>query len=186
MPDGDVLVFAGDMMNSGYHVSELNSFVDWFKALPHKHKVVIAGNHDRILETYGADKFEFKGCHYLIDSGCVIDGYEFWGSPYTPEFCNWAFNVPRGQLYKHWDLIPNSTDVLLTHGPPYGILDGPRLGCQELPVRLEETSIIRHIFGHIHGGYGKMINGGMGIDHYNVSICDEQYRPIHPCTIIDV
>jgi Icc-related predicted phosphoesterase len=181
VPDGDVLVFAGDMMNSGRHVYELNSFVDWFRALPHKHKVVIAGNHDRLLETYGTDKFE--GCHYLCDSGCVINNYEFWGSPYTPEFCNWAFAYERGQGYKHWDLIPITTDVLITHGPPYGILDGPRLGCPELEAVLGENGACWHIFGHIHSGFGQM---NIGIYHYNVSICDEQYRPVNPCTIIDL
>lgn len=192
VPAGDVLVFAGDMMNTGYHVYELNDFVDWFLSQPHKHKTLIGGNHDRLLEKQPELAAKFEGCHYLLDSGCEIDGLKFWGSPYTPEFCNWAFNVPRGQLYRHWDLIPRDTHVLVTHGPPYGILDGPYrvlkgrdfenvyLGCHELKGRVQVVNPRAHIFGHIHGTYGRIP------PYYNVSVVNDQYRLVNPCTVIDL
>jgi len=61
-----------------------------------------------------------RNCTYLEDSGTVINGIRIWGSPWQPWFCDWAFNVERGELMKYWKLIPTDTDVLMTHGPPIG------------------------------------------------------------------
>lgn len=199
VPPGDVLIHAGDFMNTGRHPWELNSFADWLRSQPHPKKIVIAGNHDVLAQknrllvesTLGAD------VTYLQDSGCEYRGIKFWGSPYTPEFCDWAFNVPRHLLYKHWDLIPDDTNVLITHGGPWGILDGPythvtptetvlanHLGCTALAYVCERMHLNAHIFGHLHAFYGKDFDPVTQTSYYNVSICNEQYKAVNPCTTI--
>ena len=203
IPDGDVLVFAGDFMTSGYKHQEVKDFGKWFSNQPHRYKILVSGNHDRMVESfpqYCLEKFS-KNVIYLQDSGCEINGWNFWGSPFQPEFNNWAFNVPRGTLIrKHWDLIPNDTDILITHGPPYGVLDQintPRskyfteghLGCEELSKVVNNISPIVHIFGHIHGGYGQLITC-YGEDNYsafyNASICNEEYKPVNKPHVIEL
>ena len=88
----------------------------------------------------------------------TIDNITFWGSPYTPEFLNWAFMYPRGTSSKlYWNLIADNLDVLVTHGPPFGILDETapgkeHLGCEELLNAVKEKEPRVHLFGHIHGG----------------------------------
>src|SRR5205085_2391850 len=120
VPEGDVFVHAGDLCRAG-RLSELAGVAEWMRALPHKHKVVIAGNHDWCFVREPAAALELLGptVLYLQDSGTVIDGVRFWGSPWQPAFNNWAFNLPRGSaLAEKWALIPEGTDVLITHGPP--------------------------------------------------------------------
>lgn len=227
VPDGDVLVFGGDLMSSGYKHSEIKDFAEWFMALPHPYKILVAGNHDRMFESnpdYCLSKFlvrdsnpPSKEFHYLKDSGCTIDGVKFYGSPVQPWFCDWAFNVHRGpSIQAYWDLIPDDTDVLVTHGPPYGEGDqsypepvqyqnsrilrtaSEHLGCEELLRAVLRVKPKVHIFGHIHGGYGQtgMTNyeaDRLMLPHpiietkfYNVSICDEQYNPVNPATVIEM
>lgn len=199
VPVGDVLIHAGDWMNSGTRQEELTSFSDWFRSQPHQKKIVIAGNHDLMVEknrllverTFGPD------VTYLQDSGCEYLGIKFWGSPYTPEFYNWAFNVPRHKLQQHWDLIPEDTNVLITHGPPWGYLDGPyhkhtpqeteladHLGCVYLAYKVERMHLDAHIFGHLHNFHGKDFDPVNRTSYYNVAICNEQYKAVNPCTII--
>lgn len=197
VPDGDVLIYAGDFMGSGYRGVELESFANWFNALPHKKKILVAGNHDRLLEKLPHMIDRFKGVDYLWNTGLTYEGVTFWGSPCTPEFNNWAFNVPRGEeIRRIWDGIPEDTEVLITHGPPHGILDGPYpvigtgryeyLGCEELRKVVNIIKPAIHIFGHLHAHYGSatMLSTGP-TEYYNVSICNEAYRVQNPCTVID-
>ena len=135
---------------------------------------------------------EYPDIIYLQDQSVMIEDVKFYGSPYQPEFYNWAFNLPRGEKLKQkWGLIPKDTDVLITHGPPYGIGDfvpyrgGEFVGCKDL----EETIITlpnlkAHIFGHIHCGYGH-INKNF-IQYVNASICDESYNPIQKPILITI
>jgi Icc-related predicted phosphoesterase len=201
VPDADVVIFAGDFMTSGYRHSEVKDFGEWFSSLPHKHKILVVGNHDRMFESdaaYCLSKFS-SDIIYLEDSEIVINGVKFWGSPYQPWFYNWAFNVHRGDPIKeHWDTISADTDVLITHGPPWGILDMmdpngswkgyEHLGCEELWKTIHDRLSAKvHIFGHIHGGYGHDSKSySKMIDFYNVAICDEQYRPVNKPFIIEV
>jgi Icc-related predicted phosphoesterase len=196
VPDGDVLIFAGDFMTCGRRMNEVISFGKWFREQPHKHKILVAGNHDRLMESNFLQCTPyFEGVNYLRDNYVVIDGVKFWGSPYQPWFYDWAFNVHRGApIKKHWDLIPNGTDVLITHGPPMGILDQAipdemrstwngdfivpateHVGCEELKIAVDRAHPKFHFFGHIHGSYGTAYYDGM--EFHNVSICDEQYNP---------
>ena len=185
VPDGDVLIHAGDFSNRGT-LAEVHSFADFLQSLPHKHKIVVAGNHDRAFEEQGmsARKILQPVATYLEDSGTEIEGIKIWGSPWTPEYNHWAFNLPRGKpLQEKWDLIPSDTNILITHGPALGLLDvaaDQHLGCAHLKHRLRELKHLRHhIFGHIHDGYGLM-RFPNAIPHgfaHNVSICTERYRP---------
>ncbi len=188
VPDGDVLVHAGDATGMGTQ-AEVEKFCNWYGDLPHKYKIFVAGNHDWLFETdpqLAQAILSLHGIRYLQDSGTVIDGVRFYGAPWQPEFCNWAFNLPRGQvLADRWALIPDDTQVLITHGPPAGRLDqvrgGPKLGCFDLRQRVEDLKDLRyHVFGHIHDSYG--VSGKF----VNAAICNERYVPINMPHVLDV
>jgi Icc-related predicted phosphoesterase len=118
--------------------------------------------------------------HYLQDQSVIIEGLKFYGSPWQPTFHNWAFNKDRGEKIKtEWDKIPSDTDVLITHGPPFGILDktvdNEKVGCEELLLAVNRIKPKIHIFGHIHENYGEIkLNGTHFI---NPSSCDYNYIP---------
>ena len=179
LPDGDVLVHAGDFMNSGYDPEDIRSFNRWLGAQSFKHCVVCAGNHDRYFQNFPQEaRSLLTNAIYLENAGVTIDDVTFWGSPYTPEFLNWAFMYPRGSAAKrYWDQIPYGLDVLITHGPPLWILDqvapgAPHLGCAE------EKKPKVHLFGHIHGGAGTFENGATRF--VNAAYLNEQYKPLKP------
>ena len=162
VPEGDCFVFCGDMSYRG-ELSEIEGFSLFLQRLPHRYKIVIAGNHDFSFEDERKNQAEelikLSGAEYLNDSGMQIDEIKIWGSPIQPYFYDWAFNRERGEeIKKHWDLIPKDTDVLITHGPPKGILDktkrGEEVGCEELLKKVLEVKPKIHAFGHIHEGYG--------------------------------
>lgn len=177
---GDVLVHAGDITSMGYDY-EIKLFLDWFSNTDFTHKIFIAGNHDFGFEDMRdiAPEYKEKGVHYLFDSEVIIDGVKFYGSPWQPEFYNWAFNLPRGEkLAEKWAKIPGNTDILITHGPAHGILDavpmGGHVGCEELSQRIFEVKPKIHVCGHIHGSYGqKRI---YDIEFLNASVLNERYN----------
>ena len=177
---GDIIIHAGDISNRG-SVEEINDFLNWFKSLNFDYKVFIAGNHDFHLEQiheYELEKLIPEDVIYLNDSGTKINDLKIWGSPIQPWFHNWAFNRKRGpQIKKHWDLIPNDTDILVTNGPPLDILDktinGENVGCVDLLNKIRVVKPIIHVFGHIHEDYGiKIINGTQFL---NASVMNEKY-----------
>jgi len=177
---GDIVVHAGDISSMGKD-HEIQNFLNWFARTDFKHKIFIAGNHDFGFENGFEIDQEFKdmGVIYLQDSEVTIDGIKFYGSPWQPEFYNWAFNLPRGEkLAEKWSKIPTDTDILITHGPVYGILDyapmGGRVGCEELYKRVFEVKPKIHVCGHIHDSYGqKSIDG---VEFLNASVLNERYE----------
>ena len=179
--DGDILVHAGDMSTQGF-THEIEEFLKWFSDTPFEHKIFIAGNHDFYFEKYNTidQKYIEKGVHYLFDNQVVIDGITFYGSPWQPEFYNWAFNLPKNGigLQEKWNLIPKNVDVLITHGPAFGILDyapmGGHVGCELLLNKIYEVNPKIHVCGHIHEGYGqKTING---VEFINASVLNGRYQ----------
>jgi len=178
-PDGDILMFAGDLCAYG-HNKEVKGFGTWLGALSHKHKIVIAGNHDWPFQNNRGEALSRlpEDCIYLHDSSVEIDGIKIYGSPWQPEFCDWAFNLKRGkELKEKWDKIPNDTDILVTHGPPAGIKDGVHgipVGCADLYDAVQRVKPRYHIFGHIHAGYGAVKRNDTV--YMNVSICDDYNR----------
>lgn len=193
VPNGDVLIFAGDMCGRGGGKSA-RKFITWFADKPHKHKVIVAGNHDRCFDSQERSLLKLfaieRNVTYLEHEATSINGVIFFGSPYQPEFCDWAFNMPRGpKLAKLWSQIPNDTEVLITHSPPYGILDevmrGGNVGCQDLSERIKSLSKLKaHIFGHIHYAYGMKIQNN--VIYVNASICNEDYEPINKPILLDI
>jgi Icc-related predicted phosphoesterase len=193
LPEGDVLIHAGDHSYRGT-VKEMSKAL---KLLAEKGKnfkkiVLIVGNHDWLAEKEPLimkQLCEDNGLIYLMDSSVVIDGKLFYGSPFQPEFCSWAFNLPRGEkLAAKWAQIPDNTDVLITHGPPRQILDlcpdGFRAGCDDLFKRIMEVRPKYHFFGHIHHSYG--ILHFDGITFVNASTCNEQYMPINAPIVLEL
>lgn len=163
----DILVHAGDITLFG-KLKELAKACEWIAGLPFKEKVIIAGNHDFCVQRdpEGSQRvFQTHGLTYLQDESITIEGLKFYGSPWTPVFNNYAFNAQRGEpLREIWSYIPDDTDILVTHGPPFGILDlaGPQrlVGCDDLLDRVQQLHLKAHIFGHIHYSYGLRVRGG--------------------------
>lgn len=161
IPDGDILIHAGDMTCVG-GIDEIKEFNEWLGTLPHRHKIVIAGNHDLYFESapFLANSLVTNAI-YLNDSGIEIEGLKIWGSPISPNFQDWAFNRERGEsIRKHWEMIPEDTDILITHCPPFGILDfndkEKHEGCQDLLEIIQQKIKPRlHIFGHLHDAHGQ-------------------------------
>lgn len=180
VPEGDLLIHAGDFSSRG-RLPEVVEFLHWFAALPHPHKVLIAGNHDFLAEQNpGLFKSLIpEGIHYLNDSACTIEGIQIWGSPVQPWFHNWAFNRQRGsEIRRHWDMIPEGTDILIVHGPPFGIGDltvsGEQVGCKDLLERILAIRPKLCVFGHIHEAHGAWLQEGTLFA--NVSVLDFNYK----------
>lgn len=229
IPDGDILIHAGDFTSIGTQ-TEIINFCQFFESLPHKKKIFIAGNHDVSIHSdyyvaTGAIRFHRKlkykegfdplihskecrtliqsispNIFYLEDNSLSLsfpkseEGAEFilniFGSPWQPEFCDWAFNLPIGaDLKAKWDLIPTETDLLITHGPPFGVLDlcdsGDRAGCPDLLNTVKERVKPRlHVFGHIHETYGTFSDGHTLF--VNASTCNLQYRPNNAPIVVNL
>jgi Icc-related predicted phosphoesterase len=189
IPEGDILLHAGDLTLRG-NLEDLASVNDFFESLPHPHKIFIPGNHDWCFEREEKEARNLMtSATCLIDEGIEIDGVKIWGSPWQPEFHAWAFNLPRGRKLKEaWDKIPDDSDIVITHGPPRGILDlcsdGAREGCDDLRDRIAQIQPKLHLFGHIHEGYGLEIHDET--THINASICDLGYRPINAPVVFEI
>jgi Icc-related predicted phosphoesterase len=186
---GDILVHAGDSTSMG-HKYEINEFLKWFSNTEFEHKIFIAGNHDFGFEKETDIDQQFKdlGVTYLFDNDITIDGIKFYGSPWQPEFYNWAFNLPRGEeLAAKWEKIPDDVDILITHGPAYGILDyapiGGHVGCDELYRKIVEVKPKIHVCGHIHDSYGQKTMGG--IEFLNASVLDDRYDLAHKPIVVE-
>lgn len=200
LPPGDVLVLAGDILSNSrgdpdedavVQRSHLLRLDDHVAKLGYARVVAIAGNHDWVFEKIPAVAHELRAITFLHDSGATIDGVRFWGSPWTPEFFDWAFMLPRAsdELAAKWARIPDGTDVLVTHGPPFGILDRPygrggNAGCELLLERVLAVRPRVHLFGHIHGSYGVVEQGSTRFA--NVALCDEYYDPVQRPVVIDL
>jgi len=197
--DVDMIIFAGDA--GSYRDPEMNrngilDFIDWYASLKIKYKIWVAGNHDTSIERGLVDAKALskeKGLIYLEHEACEVEGIKIFGSPYTPEFgYGWAYNVPRGELYSYWNEIPLGTDILITHGPPYGIGDfvpyngGEFVGCHELldVIITKLTSLKYSISGHIHYSYGVVIKNN--VTFVNASVVNEGYRVVNKPIIIEI
>lgn len=189
LPDGDVLIHAGDLSMSG-SVLEVQEQLSSLNQHPHKHKILVPGNHDFAFQDY-PEQLDVGQVVVLKNTGLTIDGLSFWGSPWQPEFFNWAFNLPRGEsLRKVWAQMPDKLDVLITHSPPHGVGDwvdyggAGHVGCVDMAARVLEVKPKLHVFGHVHAGYG--IYERHGIVYVNASICNEKYRAVNKPVIIDL
>lgn len=194
IPDGDMLIHCGDYSPQGT-ATDLFFFNKWLGTLPHKYKLVVSGNHDLYAENnYSLVKILFTNAIYLENESIEIEGYTFWGSPITPTFNDWAFMRDRGnEIAKVWEQIPENIDVLITHGPPLGILDqvdannvykSQHLGCYDLFYHTKRVKPKIHCYGHIHGGYGVMELDGTKF--INCASMDEQYDLVHNPIVAEI
>lgn len=181
---GDLLIVAGDLTAKNSE-DEYWDFATWLAVQSYKKIVVIAGNHDEFIEKNPGRFQKIEGdVEYLCDSGTEFEGLKIWGSPWTHSFPGMnphcmAFTKPPGQLKDHWDMIPDDTDILITHGPPYGILDqnkyGQLCGCQDLRnqvLGLERLKL--HVFGHIHEGHRRAFT--VNSSFVNASLMNGDYE----------
>lgn len=192
IPEGDILIHSGDILGQGT-LDNLEDFNAWLRTLPHKHKVIIAGNHDWCFQDFPEESREMlTNGVYLEDESAIVEGIKIYGSPWQPRFFDWAFNLNRGPAIREkWDLIPDDTEILLTHGPAWSILDQTtseyairNVGCQDLFDALERVKPKLHVFGHIHEGYGHQV-----VDNtlcVNASVNTKRYRPNNPPIVINV
>lgn len=189
LPEGDLLIHAGDFCSGG-RLAEIAEFDAWLGMQPHRHKVVIAGNHDLLFERDpAAARALLQHATYLEDGGVTLEGLCLWGSPWQPRFMNWAFNLDRGApLRAKWAAIPDALDVLITHGPPHGVLDrtwdGRSVGCEELAPIVAQRRPRLHVFGHIHEAHGRVERDGT--TYVNAAICDGHDRPTWPPVVVDL
>ena len=202
---GDLLIIAGDLTahdtdREHWDFAEKLGYQQMFEERYDK-IIYIAGNHDGYLDPATGRRGIIRTCkwwdvEYLCDSGTEYRGKKIWGSPWTPVFYDWHFMKKRGKdIKKMWDMIPEDTEILITHGPPFGIQDqvenihkdnvGNFAGCEELSntIRDRLKNLKLHVFGHIHGCYGKAnVNG---VTYVNASIMNEYYQPVNdPIRII--
>ena len=192
IPECDILIHAGDATGRGT-LQEVSSFLYWLSQQPAKHKVAIPGNHDWLFDR---DPFmarnllsQYSDIIMLNDELKEVMGLKIYGSPVTPRFFDWAFNADEDDLYETWSKIPDGIDILVTHGPPHGVLDltdeGKSIGCpilaNEIMYRIKPKY---HIFGHCHEGYGRQKIEG--ITYINASTCDRKYQPANPPIILDI
>jgi len=187
----DVLIIAGDVCPVTNHAVSYQLrwldqvFSPWLASIDAENIVGIAGNHDFVFEEYRGDKIGIPWI-YLNQTGTTIGGLKIYGHPYTPAFCNWAFM--DGDLDAISRAIPIDTNILVTHGPPLGLMDkahGENVGCKHLKDRLDKIpqSPLLHVFGHIHEGYG--IKEGKCIS-VNASVKDGTYRLVNDPIVVNL
>mmetsp|Transcript_23094 Transcript_23094/g.46857 ORF Transcript_23094/g.46857 Transcript_23094/m.46857 type:complete len:328 (-) Transcript_23094:207-1190(-) len=207
VPSGDILIHGGDFTNTGepQQVEDLSKFFKEQSSF--EHIVCVAGNHDltfqpdfyaRVCRRFHGlwpldcdrARSALSGCTYLEDSNCTALGVEIYGSPWQPWFGDWAFNLSRGaEIRSVWEKIPNSTDVLITHGPPLGRGDlcvhGGRAGCYDLLQEVQNRIKPRlHVFGHIHEGHGTSFDGTtLFVNASNMAV---GYGSHNPCIVVDL
>lgn len=199
----NILIHAGDFTNVGKE-HDVKEFIYWLQNLQgFSNKIFIAGNHDISFESKPNWLYQYINdenlsqcdCVYLEDSEFIIKTPEFsqpikfYGSPWQPRFFDWAFNVDRDKIHTHWEKIPENLQILITHGPPLGILDkvigrNDSLGCESLIEHINRTKPILHIFGHIHSSHNVIEKNNTTF--INASICTEEYKPIYKPIIIDL
>lgn len=188
IPECDILIHAGDESFKGRH-DEITDFAAWFDRQPAKHLVWIPGNHSLGFSHHYPQSEQWVKAlsprtNILLNSDITVEGVKIWGSPVTPWFHDWAYNVNRGpDIQKYWDMIPSDTSIVVTHGPPHGIMDlvspgsmrEQRVGCEDLMRTILKIKPKFHVFGHIHEGYGTQFF--MDTTFVNAAIMDENYEP---------
>jgi Icc-related predicted phosphoesterase len=211
MPEGNVLIHAGDLTMNG-DPDDIAAAFAWLSKQPHERIIAIPGNHDfgfqRMPHLAEALRSEFPRVELLIDQETTVEGVRVYGSPWQPWFHDWAYNFQTGrdgeeQAEETWSKIPNDTGILVTHGPVREILDrtlgaaqkrtrglnslvahGEHVGCPALRQRISQLHNLRlHVCGHIHESYGA--------DKHNKTLfvnacsCDAQYSPTQPPIVVD-
>jgi Icc-related predicted phosphoesterase len=195
----DILIHAGDYTGNDIGRAELRRFLQWIKRQPAKHIAFIAGNHDGAFDKWYDRAVDMvsevaPNVTYLQDSGCEFMGLKLWGTPWTPRFMDWHFNADPGEdILNHYRKIPSNTDILISHGPPFGWLDKSNnrnnetgrkfddcLGSRDLRDEIYRVMPMLSVFGHIHGSHGMSCmvhDDGYKTIVVNATQVDEDYIP---------
>lgn len=213
IPKCDVLVIAGDVCPVYDHERHFQRawlrgpFTDWLLELAEYgiDIVGVGGNHDFVLgDPGGYELGRSLPWNYLDNESTEIHGLKIWGSPYSNRFGRWAFMEEEETLAELWDDIPEGLDILITHGPPYGVGDyvnndwgdaarDKHVGSKSLTEVVRETKPRVHVFGHIHEGYGTyapvyVSEAGIEIstESINASFVTEHYVPGNPIRVLEL
>lgn len=191
LPEGDILIHSGDMLNHGV-IDELVDFNAWLGKQNFRYKICVAGNHDRVFQhNPELARKVLSNAIYLQDELVVVEGLRIYGTPWTPTFGYWSFMASEADLKYHYSYIPEDLDILVSHGPPKGILDivprGVHAGSTSMKEALTKLTLppIHHIFGHLHTGGGKTVEVGDTFYH-NAAICTEEYKPLNKIITFDI
>jgi hypothetical protein len=198
LPPGDVLVLAGDLLADapddardpdGWQADALRALDTYLADLPFRLVLLVAGNHDGVLQRRPDLGPGLRGARYLEDAGLELDGVRFWGSPWQTGLWHHPFFLPDGREARAaFGKVPASTDVLVTHSPPWGCLDvwdpPHRLGSRMLRARVAAVGPRVHIFGHMHPSYGAARLGETRA--FNAALCDERGAPANPPHVVDL
>ncbi|MFA5314102.1 MAG: metallophosphoesterase [Methanomassiliicoccales archaeon] len=176
----DVLLFAGDLQLNNF--DDGTQFLEWLNTLPYKHKVCIFGNHDGNYDYTLQQLSKYDNITFLNNESITIEGIKIWGSPYSVQFLDWWFMKPDNELWEIYNNIPLDVDILMTHTPPFGILDktidGYNAGSLQLRNRIPNLHGLKYnICGHIHENFG--IESTDGVTFINASILDYKYRLVN-------
>ncbi len=201
IPECDILIHAGDWTGQG-KFNEVNNFGKWLNKQPANYKIIVPGNHEVVFEKELpiSKSWLQEACpdvNLLINESITIEGIKFYGSPITPFFFNWAWNRHPEEIKSYWNQIPDDTEFLITHGPPYGVLDYVKhlskldqpfiehLGCPKLRQKIDSlTNLKYHVFGHIHTSHGtKEINGKI---FHNAAMLNEQYDVVYNPIVFEI
>lgn len=199
----DMVIHAGDASNVrdfSFNEAEMRDFLIWYNSLPYKYKIYVPGNHDTSVEQGMFDFDEYPNIIVLNHKYISIEDIKIFGSPYTPSFGHgWAYNVSRTKIDLKWKDIPKDTDIIITHGPPKGILDYTlnegvvytQCGCKALLNKVKEVNPKLHIFGHIHNEKN-VYNSGIyqekenSTKYCNASVNDLSYTVCNNGLIIEL
>lgn len=196
-PSADLVLIAGDICSHGKPHYQLKWLETYFKPWLNKIQapvIGVAGNHDwpfyKIEYPYlrkDLDNLNLKWT-YLEDSQTIVNGLKIWGTPWQRKFYDWAFNLKPEDLKHKWELIPDDTDILVCHGPPYGYGDlverNENVGCPYLLDKIKQIQPKLVVFGHIHSGYGNWELNKTKLA--NVTILNEQYKMTHQPTEFEI
>lgn len=188
VPDGDVLIHAGDATQLGME-AELLDFCSWFVSRPHTYKLLVPGAHDTWCGELPQRAAELtRGCEYLVDRELVLGDVRIYGTPVQPDFYGWETDLEaESKLLGIIQRIPIGLDLLITHVPPFGIRDGEkgiRTGSRGLLDHVRRVRPRYHVFGHVHDGHG--VHEASGTMFANAASCDSDLRPCHQPIVIDI
>lgn len=198
MPEADILIFAGDI--SGYgDWQDLLRFNAWLAKIKDKYKAIFGtwGNHELQAEKdiYHAESI-VSNATILVDKTIEYNGLVIHGTPYTIEFFDWAFNKKTSDMEEVWKKVPDNVNILISHQPPYGILDEvtdlkynpeKNVGCKYLKQEIENRfkDLKLSVFGHLHmlGGQQRTINNTTFV---NAAMLDDNYNPGRKPVVVEI
>ena len=187
---GDLLIHCGDFCDGfNPNIADIENVDRWFSKQNFDSILCVGGNHDFVAQDLEAsNKPVFQNATYLTDRAITFGGLNIYGAPWVPQLDRWAYFLFDDELKQKWKLIPENTDILITHTPPLGILDKPRsgmsIGCSFLRAEIENLQLLVHCFGHVHASYGQLNSGNTKF--INATVVDSHFVVANKPVTIDL